>query len=319
MALTSCTCKTLKRMINLRLTWFLESNNLLSDLQTGFRAERITIIHQKRTSGCSPLWPRKVLQYNLAIWHTQRRLPTFMKHFLEDQTFQTRINNTLSDPKPQEIGVPQGSILSMILFMIKINKITICLFEEINRSLYVGDFLICYSSKNMVPRERKIQQCINKILKWTMKNGIKIISNKTKCMHFYQIHKMHNEPTLILNGSDIPITQQYKFLGITLGPKLFFIPHIKQLKIKCNQTIQLLINIAYTDWGADKKKKKPNQTMQMSNVIKIWLWLLHIRSSQKILSQRTQNYPSPETLYCPRSLFNWKHRNQWTPTFFENI
>ena len=42
-ALTSCTCKTLERMINLRLIWFLESNNLLSNLQTSFRAKRSTI------------------------------------------------------------------------------------------------------------------------------------------------------------------------------------------------------------------------------------------------------------------------------------
>ena len=126
--------------------------------------------------------------------------------------FRTRINNTLSDPKSQEIGVPQGSILSVILFIIKINKITTCLPPEINGSLHVDDFLICYSSKNMVTIERKIQQCINKILKWTMKNGFKISHNKTKCMHFC---KMHNQPTLTLNGSEIPITQQYKFLGIT--------------------------------------------------------------------------------------------------------
>ena len=42
-ALTSCASKTLERMINLRLIWFLESNNLLSNLQTGFRAKRSTI------------------------------------------------------------------------------------------------------------------------------------------------------------------------------------------------------------------------------------------------------------------------------------
>ena len=165
--------------------------------------------------------------------------------------FQTRINNTLSDPKQQEISVPQDSILSVILFMIKINKITTCLPPEINASLYVNDFLICYSSKNMMTIEWKMQQCINKILKWTMKNRFKISSNKTKCMHFCQIHKMHNQPTLTLSASEIPLTQQYKFLGITLDPKLFFIPHIKQLRIKCNPTIQLLRTIAHTAWGAD--------------------------------------------------------------------
>ena len=78
--------------------------------------------------------------------------------------------------------------------------------------------------------------------------------------------KMHNQPTLTLNGSEIPITQQYKFLGITLDPKLSFIPHIKQLKIKCNQIIQLLRTIGHTGWGADKKI--PHQTIQMSDMIK---------------------------------------------------
>ena len=66
---------------------------------------------------------------------------------------------------------------------------------------YVNNFLICYSPKNMVTIERKMQQCINEILKWTMKNGFKIFSNKTKYMYSCQIHKMHNQPTLTLNGS----------------------------------------------------------------------------------------------------------------------
>ena len=41
-ALTSCLCKTLERMINKRLTWFLESNNLISRFQSGFRSDRST-------------------------------------------------------------------------------------------------------------------------------------------------------------------------------------------------------------------------------------------------------------------------------------
>ena len=41
-ALTSCLCKTLERMINKRLTWFLESNNHISWFQSGFRSNRST-------------------------------------------------------------------------------------------------------------------------------------------------------------------------------------------------------------------------------------------------------------------------------------
>ena len=41
-ALTSCLCKTLERMINVRLVWYLESNNLISPVQSGFRSEQST-------------------------------------------------------------------------------------------------------------------------------------------------------------------------------------------------------------------------------------------------------------------------------------
>ena len=41
-ALTSCLCKTLERIINKRLIWYLESNNLLSQYQSGFRAGHST-------------------------------------------------------------------------------------------------------------------------------------------------------------------------------------------------------------------------------------------------------------------------------------
>ena len=44
-ALTSCLCKTLERMINKRLVWYLESNDLISPIQSGFRSDRSTNDH----------------------------------------------------------------------------------------------------------------------------------------------------------------------------------------------------------------------------------------------------------------------------------
>ena len=64
---------------------------------------------------------------------------------------------------------------------------------------------------------------------------------------------MHNHPKLTLNKTEIPITDEHKFLGIIFDSKLSFIPHIKKLRIKCNQAMQLLRAIAHTDWGADRK------------------------------------------------------------------
>ena len=47
-ALTSCICKTMERMINDRLTWFLEANNIITDYQSGFSRHRSTNDHLVR-------------------------------------------------------------------------------------------------------------------------------------------------------------------------------------------------------------------------------------------------------------------------------
>ena len=47
-ALTSCICKTIERMINLRLFWYLETHKLLTNVQCGFRSRRSTVAHLVR-------------------------------------------------------------------------------------------------------------------------------------------------------------------------------------------------------------------------------------------------------------------------------
>ena len=84
-ALTSCLCKTLERMTNKRLVWYLESNNLITKFQSGFRAERSTndnlvrletfirdaFIKQETCSRCIFRFG-KSLRYYLAIWNFER-------------------------------------------------------------------------------------------------------------------------------------------------------------------------------------------------------------------------------------------------------
>jgi len=64
------------------------------------------------------------------------------------------------------MGVPQGSILSVTLFGLKINSIVKAISPGVECSLYVDDFLICYRSKYIHIIERHIQQCLNKLSHW---------------------------------------------------------------------------------------------------------------------------------------------------------
>ena len=58
----------------------------------------------------------------------------------------------------QEAGVPQGSIISTTLFIVKINSISDYLPVHIEKFLYVDDFVLCYSSNNMDIIERKLAE-----------------------------------------------------------------------------------------------------------------------------------------------------------------
>ena len=73
-------------------------------------------------------------------------LPLLIQNFLSDRRIRVRVGNTYSNVYSQEMGVPQGSILSVTLVSIKINSLVKRLPFGMQCSLYVNDFVISYSS-----------------------------------------------------------------------------------------------------------------------------------------------------------------------------
>ena len=102
------------------------------------------------------------------------------------------MGSTFSDFHPHEMGVPQGSIMSVILFSVKISNITQCLKPGVDCSLYVDDFQVCYRSSNMSIIERKLQQ-------WATDNGFQFSKTKIVCMHICQERGLHLIPQLFLD------------------------------------------------------------------------------------------------------------------------
>ena len=271
-ALTSCICKTMERMINDRLVWFLESNSLISGNQAGFRKNCSTNDHLVRLESfirdafikkehCVAIffdlekaydttWKYGIMK-DLHSIGLRGRLSNFISNFLSDRSFNVRIGSTLSDTFEQEQGVPQGSILSPTLFNIKINNIVKCV-NDTDSSLYVDDFGIFYKSKNMENIEFRLQRCLNKVESWATENGFKFSKTKTQCVHFCQLRGLHPDPVLNIYGSPIPVVEEAKFLGLLFDKKLSFIPHIKALKAKCLKALDILKVLSNTNWGGDR-------------------------------------------------------------------
>ena len=272
-ALTSCVCKTMERMVNTRFVFYLEPNNIITPFQSGFRKNRSTIDQIVRLEttvresfinrqhivavffdlekAYDTTWKHGIMK-DLHEAGLRGRMPLFISHFLLNRKFTVRVGTSFSDMFDQEEGVPQGSILSVTLFSIKINSIVRTLSPGVNCSLYVDDFLICYSSKQIHTIERQLQQCLTRIEKWADRNGFRFSKTKTVCMHFCNLRKLHPEPELTLYGSAIPLVDQFKFLGVIFDRKLSFIPHIKYIKTKCQKALNLLKVVSHMDWGADR-------------------------------------------------------------------
>ena len=272
-ALTSCLCKTMERMVNNRLVYYLEYNGILTAYQSGFRKNRSTIdqiirletavreafikrehavaIFFDLEKAYDTTWKYGIMR-DLHDAGLRGRLPIFISNFLSNREFRVRLGTIGSNLYSQEEGVPQGSILSVTLFSLKINSIVHCLSDGVDCSLYVDDFLICYRGKQMHTIERKLQLCLKKIQEWAEENGFRFSKSKTVCMHFCTLRKEHADPTLILNGTEIPLVEEFKFLGVIFDKKLSFKSHINYIKVKCSRALNLLKVVSNMNWGADR-------------------------------------------------------------------
>ena len=264
----------MERLVNSRLTWELESKNLLSKVQCGFRRQHSTLDHLVRLESFireafarkrevlavffdlekayDTTWKYGILK-DLHELNFRGRLPIFISNFLSNRHFKVKVNSTLSESFCQENGVPQGSILSPILFNIKINNIVKSVLGNVNASLFVDDFALYMEGKHLPYLERSMQLCIDKVQQWVSNNGFKFSTAKTVCVHFHKQRKMVAEPSLLLNGMPIKAATETKFLGMIFDQKLTFIPHIKDLKQKCLRAMNILRVLGHTDWGADKE------------------------------------------------------------------
>ena len=254
--------------------WVLESKGLLASEQCGFRKKRSTADQLVRfdsfirnafakqehvlaiffdlEKAYDTRWKHGILSdlYDLDI---RGHFPTFTDGLLSHRLFQVRAGSTLSDTYEQEMGVPQGSILSPILFTLKINNIFNSVLKGLEASLFVDDFALCIYAKFLPHAQRLMQLCVNSVQDWVSKNYFKFSTSKTVCMHFCNQRKHFAEPSILLDKTPIKVVTEAKFLGVTFDRTLSCSSHVKYLKTNCLKTLDILKVVGHPDWGANQK------------------------------------------------------------------
>ena len=208
------------------------------------------------------------------------------------------MNGFLSDKISPIAGVPQGSVLSPLPFLIYVNDLPNPHHRQNSKSQFADGTALWAASKNVQFAAKRLCKDLRKWAKWCAKWRIKLNPEKTKVIIFSRSPLARkSEPILKLYGERLKIYPQVKFLGITFDSKLTFQKHFEEILGRCNTRYHHVRLIVNKKMGTKPIHHITNlQTMCPAN-FRIWLPFDH----NNVGHDHQQNSMAPEQVYptCP--------------------
>jgi hypothetical protein len=177
----------------------------------------------------------------------------WIRNYLNERTFQVRVQSTKSINHKIKCGVPQGSVLGPLLFNIFIDDLTDQI-STADKGLFADDLTIWTSSQNIETIEKNLQQALEEIGAWSSIWRLKVSNTKTVSTLFTRINGQGKRKLdLTLNKNKIKTENKPKLLGLIMDKNLTFHDHIKEINDRLQRRINMMRSIRGKSWGASSK------------------------------------------------------------------
>ena len=274
-ALSSCLLKTLERMIAFRLSSLLEAQHFFPKEQTGFRRRRQTSwnlidlvssaeeanLTSKNTIAVFFDMARafdtvnhRVILSKLSSMGIHGRLLLFISNYLTLRTVSLKLGSFTANPRPVVCGVPQGGVLSPILFNILMQSLPQYIPSPIRCSIFADDVAIWLSGGSPAKANLLLQKAIDGISLFASNHDLTISAEKTVMLPICRSRTIANKIKLQLESSNLQIVSSHKFLGVRIDKNLTFSQHFKELKAESSQRLNMLKCLAGTYWGSSASR-----------------------------------------------------------------
>lgn len=140
--------------------------------------------------------------------------------------FRVKHGNGYSKFKEISAGVPHGSVLGPLLFLLSTGDIP--QEEGTTIATFADDTAILATGNTAEEATKKLQRAVDKVSAWTKKWRIKL--NESKSTHVNFTNRKVTTIPVVINYETIPCNSEAKYLGMTLDAKLNWKKHIKRKK-----------------------------------------------------------------------------------------
>ena len=184
------------------------------------------------------VWHRGLLK-KLESIGVRGPLLKWIEHYLKDRQQRVCINGQFSDWSYILSGVPQGSVLGPLLFLIFINDLTHVI-DHTNMRLFADDTCLFITVDNRITASNDINDDLRAIQNWSDEWLVTFSAPKTKSMVVSRKRDAHLNPPLSFDNSVVDEVSNHKHLGIVLSNDLGWANHIDEICTKAMRRLDVI-------------------------------------------------------------------------------